>query len=53
MEEPDRQTGDFEPEDDADLMAWMAAEVNGMSAYAEAMTEVYETGVSADRPGPG
>ena len=39
-------TADFEPEDDAHLLAWMAAEVNGMSAYAEALTEVYETGVS-------
>jgi hypothetical protein len=25
----------------------MASEVNGMSAYAEALTEVYETGVSS------
>jgi len=40
-------TADFEPEDDAELLAWMASEVNGMSAYAEALTEVYETGVSA------
>ena len=40
-------TADFEPEDDADLLTWMAAEVNGMSAYAEALTEVYETGVSS------
>jgi hypothetical protein len=40
-------TADFEPEDDADLLAWMAAEVNGMSAYAEALTEVYETGVGS------
>ena len=40
-------TADFEPEDDADLLAWMASEVNGMSAYAEALTEVYETGVSS------
>jgi len=38
-------TADFEPEDDAHLLAWMASEVNGMSAYAEALTEVYETGV--------
>ncbi len=29
-------TADFEPEDDAHLLAWMASEVNGMSAYAEA-----------------
>jgi hypothetical protein len=40
-------TADFEPEDDAELLAWMAAEVNGMSAYAEALTEVYETGISS------
>ena len=40
------ETGDFEPEDDGHLMAWMASEVNGMSAYAEAITDVYETGVS-------
>ncbi len=40
-------TADFEPEDDAELLAWMASEVNGMSAYAEALTEVYETGVSS------
>ena len=39
-------TSEFEPEDDGHLLAWMAAEVNGMSAYAEAMTEVYETCVS-------
>ena len=46
-------TADFEPEDDAHLLAWMACEVNGMSAYAEALTEVYETGVACDRPGSG
>jgi hypothetical protein len=40
------ETGDFEPEDDGHLMAWMAGEVNGMSAYAEAITDVYETAVS-------
>ena len=39
-------TSEFEPEDDGHLLGWMAAEVNGMSAYAEAMTEVYETCVS-------
>ncbi len=39
-------TSDFEPEDDGHLLNWMAAEVNGMSAYAEAMTEVYETCVN-------
>jgi hypothetical protein len=40
-------TSDFEPEDDGHLLAWMAAEVNGMSNYAEAMTEVYETCVNS------
>ena len=40
------ETGDFEPEDDGHLMAWMAGEVNGMSSYAEAITDVYETAVS-------
>ena len=40
------ETADFEPEDDGHLMAWMASEVNGMSAYAEAITDVYETAVS-------
>jgi hypothetical protein len=39
-------TAEFEPEDDGHLLAWMAAEVNGMSAYAEALTEVYETCVN-------
>jgi len=37
---------DFEPEDDGHLLAWMAGEVAGMSAYAEALTEVYETCVN-------
>jgi hypothetical protein len=40
-------TADFEPEDDAHLLAWMASEVNGMSAYAESLVEVYETGVGS------
>ena len=39
-------TSEFEPDDDGHLLGWMAAEVNGMSAYAEAMTEVYETCVN-------
>ena len=47
------ETGDFEPEDDGHLMAWMASEVNGMSAYAEAITDVYETAVSRRRPRSG
>ena len=41
------QTSDFEPEDDGHLLQWMAAEVAGMSAYAEALTEVYETCVNS------
>jgi hypothetical protein len=41
------QTADFEPEDDSHLLEWMAAEVNGMSAYAEGLTEVYETCVNS------
>ncbi|SRR5579875_482831 len=36
-------TSDFEPEDDAALLAWMAGQVAGMSAYAEALADVYET----------
>jgi hypothetical protein len=40
-------TADYEPEDDGDLLDWMASEVAGMSAYAEALTEVYETSVSS------
>ena len=40
-------TAGFEPEDDGELLAWMAGEVSGMSAYAEALTEVYETCVSS------
>jgi hypothetical protein len=39
-------TADFEPEDDADLLSWMAGEVTGMTLYAESITEVYETGVN-------
>ncbi len=40
-------TADFEPEDDGELLEWMAAEVAGMSAYAEALAEVYETCVNS------
>lgn len=36
-------TSDFEPDDDAELLDWMAGQVAGMAAYAEALTEVYET----------
>jgi hypothetical protein len=40
-------TAGFEPDDDAALLEWMAAEVAGMSAYAEALAEVYETCVNS------
>lgn len=40
------ETADFEPENDGHLLEWMASEVNGMSAYAESLTEVYETAVN-------
>jgi hypothetical protein len=37
---------DFEPEDDAHLLGWMADQVAGMAAYAEGLIEAYETGVN-------
>jgi hypothetical protein len=40
-------TADFEPGDDGELLEWMASEVAGMTAYAEALTEVYETCVNS------
>ncbi len=36
-----------EPEDDGELLGWMAGEVAGMSAYGEALIEVYETCVDS------
>jgi hypothetical protein len=39
-------TGDFEPDDDAHLLAWMRGEAIGMSAYAEAVTDAHETAVT-------
>jgi hypothetical protein len=36
-------TADFEPEDDGELLAWMAAEAAGMAGYGESLGEVYET----------
>jgi hypothetical protein len=39
-------TGDFEPEDDHHLLAWMAGEAAGMGAYAEAIADAYETAVN-------
>ncbi len=41
------QAADFEPESDGDLLDWMAGQVTGMAAYAEALIEAYETGVGA------
>jgi len=41
------QAADFEPESDAHLLDWMAGQVMGMTAYAEALIEAYETGVGA------
>jgi hypothetical protein len=41
------QAADFEPESDGDLLGWMAGQVTGMAAYAEALIEAYETGVGA------
>jgi hypothetical protein len=38
------QAADFEPESDGDLLDWMAGQVTGMAAYAEALIEAYETG---------
>jgi len=38
-------TADFEPEDDGHLLQWMAGQVAGMTRYAEALAEAYETGV--------
>jgi len=40
-------TADFEPDDDADMLEWMAAQVTGMAAYAEALADVYETCVNS------
>jgi hypothetical protein len=41
------QTADFEPESDAELLDWMARQVTGLSAWAEALVDTYEhcTGV--------
>ena len=40
------QAADFEPESDGHLLDWMAGQVTGMAAYAEALIEAYETGVN-------
>jgi hypothetical protein len=39
-------TADYEPEDDSALLDWMAGEATGMAAYAESITDVYDTAVS-------
>jgi hypothetical protein len=36
------QTADFEPESDAELLGWMARQVTGLSAWAEALVDTYE-----------
>jgi hypothetical protein len=41
------QAADFEAENDGHLLDWMAGQVAGMGAYAEALIDAYETGVNA------
>ena len=36
------QTADFEPENDGELLEWMARQVTGLSAWAEALVDTYE-----------
>jgi len=36
------QTADFEPDSDAELLDWMARQVTGLSAWAEALVDTYE-----------
>jgi hypothetical protein len=36
------QTADFEPGSDAELLDWMARQVTGLSAWAEALVDTYE-----------
>lgn len=35
-------TADFEPENDGELLGWMARQVTGLSAWAEALVDTYE-----------
>lgn len=39
-------THDFEPENDSHLLGWMAGEAGGMTGYAEAIADAYETAVN-------
>jgi hypothetical protein len=41
------RTGEFDPEDDTRLLAWMSGEAAGMAGYAESMTAACETAVNA------
>ncbi len=41
-------TSDYEPENDEELLDWMASEVAGISSYGEAITDLYETCIDAD-----
>jgi hypothetical protein len=45
-------TADFEPADDAELLAWMGDQVAGMLGYGEALASVHETCVSGVRLDP-
>jgi hypothetical protein len=38
-------TGEFDPENDAALLAWMAGEAGGMTGYAEGVAAAYDTAV--------
>ena len=46
------ETSDFEPHDDAELLAWMGGQVAGMLGYGEALGDVHEHCVSAVRLDP-
>ena len=35
-------TADFEPDNDGELLGWMARQVTGLSAWAEALVDTYE-----------
>ena len=46
------QTADFEPEDDGQLLEWMARQVTGLSAWAEALVDFYDHCHQRDRDRP-